>query len=194
MKRLMLLVVLVALHCGAAQAQKAFLGGNWPEGTKYTPTYGIPYESNGYEHPPRHKVGAAINRGASLEVQNLILAYPEVPISVMIEDGYTQALASFTACGGTLPARARAFNPASIHVTIEPTIWWEPTWQTWFSGGYYPDQRHIRVVNIYYGTTGMLGYSRSLLVWEFKNAIATDVGISTEPNGSPAWPCDAPGH
>lgn len=188
------LVLLVYAGTASAQSYFEFLGPAHDEQVKYSPKYGIPYKDHGFDDPMSRGRKKAKKRGAPGWVLDEISIFPGSTdaIGQWIDEAFDQARASFQKCGGRLADFAALVTPASLSggVTIESTIWYEPALRAIIAGGYYPDTRSIRVVNIYYGTTGDYRHARLLLVWEMKNHFGTLAGIQSEP-GAPDWPCSA---
>ena len=198
-KRILVLLMgqLVLFVCAAsvsAQSYFEFLGPGYSDQVKYSPKYGIPYRDNGFDDPLARAKKQARKRGAPGWVLDEIKIFPGEPdaIGKWIDEAFDQARDSFTNCGGRLADFASRVTPASLSggVSIEPTIWYEPALKAILAGAYYPDTQSIRVVNIYYGTTGDYRHARPLLVWEMKNHFGTLAGIQSEPL-APDWPCSA---
>ena len=192
---LLILVFLTYLaNSAAAQSTTEFLGPSYELKIKYSPKYQIPYRDNGFSEPLERKVKKAKKRGAPLFVLDEIRSFPGTPDAIgrWIDEAFDEAVATFSKCGGPLADFASRISPTSLAggVTIEPTIWYEPALNAYLAGGYYPDTNSIRVVNIYYGSTGLYRHARSLLKWEMKNHFAFMVGIQSEPTDSD-WPCTA---
>jgi hypothetical protein len=192
-----LFTMVMILVCGAkASAQSAyeFLGPKYSDEIKYSPKYKIPYRDNGFDDPLKHAWKKAAKRNAPRWVIEEIKIFPGEPdaIGEWIDEAFDEARASFTKCGGRLADFASRLSPSSLRggVAIESTIWYEPALNSYLAGGYYPDTRSIRVVNIYYGTTGDYRHARLLLKWEMKNHFAALAGIESEPF-APDWPCSA---
>ncbi|HYP27597.1 MAG TPA: hypothetical protein VE262_12840 [Blastocatellia bacterium] len=188
------LVTAMLFHeTASAQQYLEFLGRPKTGEIKYSPKYNIPYRDNGFNAPKKRKWKKAANRNAPEWVIEEIKAFPGAPdaIGVWVDEAFDAARASFTKCGGHLAAFAAGVTPGSVTgVTIESTIWYEPALQKILAGGYYPDTRSIRVVNVYYGSTGQYRHARLLLIWEMKNHFAFLAGLQSEPT-FPAWPCGA---
>ena len=192
---LLIMPMLLAL-ADTARAQNLieFLGPKYSNRIKFSPKYRIQYRDNGLSNPLEHRSKKAKKRGAPKPVLDAIRDFPGSPDAIgnWIDEAFDEAVASFSKCGGALARFARVVSPSGLlgGVTIEPTIWFEPALDSYLAGGYYPSTRSIRVVGIYYGTTGDYRHAKSLLVWEMKNHFATLAGIESEPF-SPDWPCDA---
>ena len=197
-RALLLMLVLPGLMVSAATVRAQdlikFLGPQHSDEIKFSPKYRIAYLDNGFSDPLKRQSKKAKKRGAPQSVLDEINEFPGSPdaIGKWIDEAFDEAAASFNKCGGALARFASGVSPASLSggVTIEPTIWFEPALNSYLAGGYYPTTHSIRVVNIYYGTTGDYRHAKSLLVWEMKNHFATLAGIESEAF-SPNWPCDA---
>jgi hypothetical protein len=177
----------------SAQKYVEFLGGAKTSEVKYSPKYKIPYRDNGFNAPKKRKWKQAAKRQAPEWVIEEIKVFPGQPdaIGVWIDEAFDAARESFTKCGGRLATFAAGVDPQSVTgVKIEPTIWYEPALNKILSGGYYPETHSIRVVNVYYGSTGQYRHARLLLVWEMKNHFAFLAGLQSEPT-FPGWPCGA---
>jgi hypothetical protein len=197
----LLLLLAMGLCSSPAFAQNyvEFLGPKRGDEIKFSPKYGIPYWDNGFNDPSEKKIKRGIKkarkRGAPAEIIDEIREFPgDAPdaIGQWIDDAFDQARSAFTKCGGPLADFAAGVSPSSLWggVTIESTIWYEPALNAILAGGYYPDSASIRVVNIYYGTTGDYRHASLLLRWEMKNHFATLAGIKSEPYAAD-WPCHA---
>jgi len=196
-KKILLVGPLMLFFCPAsvfAQSYFEFLGPGYGDEIKHSPKYGIAYRDNGFDNPILRAKKQAKKRGAPAWILDEIRAFPGSPdaIGTWIDEAFDQARDSFTKCGGRLAEFAARVTPASLSggVRIEATIWYEPALNAILAGGYYPDTRSIRVVNIYYGTTGNYRHARPLLVWEMKNHFGTLAGIQSEPVAAD-WPCGA---
>jgi hypothetical protein len=194
---LLLQIVSVLLACNAAanaQSYYEFLGPAHSDDVKFSPKYGIPYKDNGFDNPLRRRLKRAKKRGAPGWVLDEIKLFPGSPdgIGVWIDEAFDDAIAAFSKCGGQLAAFASHVSPLTLSggVNIESTIWYEAALNSYLAGGYYPSTRSIRVVNIYYGSTGDYRHARLLLRWEMKNHFAFLSGIKSEPF-APDWPCNA---
>ena len=197
-KRFLLMFSILALlacnNTASAQSLYEFLGPAHNDDVKFSPKYGIPYRDNGFDEPLMRKWKKARKRGASDFVIEEIKVFPGSPgaIGRWIDEAFDDAVAAFSKCGGALAAFASQVSPSSLSggITIEPTIWYEPALSSYLAGGYYPMTRSIKVVNIYFGSTGDYRHCRLLLKWEMKNHFAFLAGIKSEPF-APDWPCNA---
>jgi hypothetical protein len=187
-------LLLVCNSAATAQSLYEFLGEAHSDEVKLSPKYGIPYKDNGFDDPLRRGWKRAKKRGAPGWVIDEIKLFPGSPdaIGVWIDEAFDDAVATFSKCGGRLASFASRVSPLTLSggVNIEPTIWYEPALSSYLAGGYYPATRSIRVVNIYYGSTGDYRHARSLLMWEMKNHFAFLAGLKSEPF-APDWPCNA---
>jgi hypothetical protein len=188
------IMLLGSANAASAQSICKFLGPKQDAEIKYSPKYRIPYNDHGYSEPANRKWKKAANRGAPDFVIEEIKIFPGTPdaIGQWIDEAWDEAVASFKKCGGPLASFASRMSPSSLKggVSIEPTIWYEPVLKSYLAGGYYPDTQSIKVVNIYYGTTGDYRHARLLLRWEMKNHFAFLAGIKSEAY-APDWPCNA---
>jgi hypothetical protein len=189
------IAILLSSSASAIKAQNIvkFLGPKQGTEIKYSPKYNIPYNDRGYSEPAKRKWKEAAKRGAPGYVIDEIKIFPGDPdaIGQWIDEAWDEAIAAFTKCGGGLANFASKMTPSSLKgVSIEPTIWYEPALKSYLAGGYYPDTRSIKVVNIYYGSTGDFRHARLLLKWEMKNHFAFLAGIQSEAY-APDWPCNA---
>lgn len=188
------IILLSAANAALAQSPYKFLGPKKKAEIKYSPKYKIPYNDNGFSDPAKRKWKQAAKRGAQGFVIEEIQIFPGTPeaIGEWIDEAWDEAVASFKKCGGSRAEFAATMTPSSLKggVSIQPTIWYEPVLKSYLAGGYYPDTRSIKVVNIYYGTTGDYRHARLLLKWEMKNHFAFLAGIQSEPY-APDWPCNA---
>ncbi|HKP87353.1 MAG TPA: hypothetical protein VJZ26_14710 [Blastocatellia bacterium] len=177
-----------------AQSLVKFLGPKQSAEIKYSPKHHIPYDDHGFSEPLKRKWKQARKRGAPGYVIDEINVFPGTPDAIgrWVDEAWDEAVASFTKCGGSHAAFASRMSPSSLKggVSVEPTIWYEPVLKSYLAGGYYPDTRSIKVVNIYYGSTGDYRHARLLLKWEMKNHFAFLAGIQSEPYAAD-WPCNA---
>lgn len=187
-------VVCFLANAASAQTPIEYLGPKYDGTVKRSPKYQIPYRDNGFSVPLNRKAKKAMRRGAAPEIVREIKLFPGSPeaIGQWVDEAWDEALAAFTTCGGPLADFARRLQPTTLAggVEIESTIWYEPSLKSYLAGGYYPLTRSIKVVNIYYGTTGDYRHARLLLRWEMKNHFAFLAGIKSEPT-TVDWPCRA---
>jgi hypothetical protein len=189
-----LLILPVLLACVDTASAQKFLGPRYSDEMKFSPKHGIPYWDGGFDDPRKHKWKVAMERGAPESVLDDIKNFPGYPdaIGEWVDDAWDEAVAAFSKCGGPLADFASRLSPFTLSggVEVVPTIWFEPALNSYLAGGYYPATRSIKVVNVYYGTTGNYRHARQLLKWEIKNHFGTMVGIDSEPYASD-WPCHA---
>ena len=192
----LLIAIMLLGYVSEAKGQSLvkFLGPKRSAEIQYSPKYHIPYNDRGFSEPAKRKWKQARKRGAPGYVIDEINIFPGTPNAIgrWVDEAWDEAVASFTKCGGALASFASSMSPSSLRggVSIEPTIWYEPVLKSYLAGGYYPDTRSIKVVNIYYGTTGDYRHARLLLKWEMKNHFAFLAGIQSEAY-APDWPCNA---
>ena len=189
-----LLIIPVLFACVETASAQKFLGPRYSDEMKFSPKHGIPYWDGGFNDPRKHKWKVAMERGAPESVLEDIKNFPGSPdaIGQWVDDAWDEAVASFTRCGGPLADFASRLSPFTLSggVEVVPTIWFEPALNSYLAGGYYPATRSIKVVNVYFGTTGNYRHARQLLKWEIKNHFGTMAGINSEPYASD-WPCHA---
>jgi len=192
-------VPLLGILGGSASAQETFefLGNARQVPDQFSPRYGIRYNTQGFDQPDVNwpkKILKMQRRGVPNKIIKKIAAFPGSPdaFGTWIDDAFESVRNEFTACGGQLAARANTVSPNLIYITIMPTIWYEPYYQTYAAGAYYPDTNEIRVVNVYYAVTGpQAGWLRlapDLLEWEIGNYFAVQCQIQPEPRPN-GWPC-----
>lgn len=191
------LVFLAAPALVRAQGYTKFLGEPRTVPDKVTPQYHIPYNDQGFQNPKVHNTKGLVKRDVDESVIDAVNDFPGADIGTWIDQAYAATIAEFDACGGTLAANAKQVSPtnAKLYVVIEPTIFYVPQLETNAASAYYPDQKLIRSLNIYYIWSGQdAGWLRTapdLLKWEMGNFVANEVGVQMEPR-TPNWPCDAP--
>jgi hypothetical protein len=182
-----------------AQGTFEFLGDSRSVPDRFSPRYGIRYNTQGFDEPEVNwpkKIAKFQSRGVPNRIINKIIEFPGSTdaFGTWIDDAFESVLNEFTACGGDLADRAKAVSASTIYITIMPTIWYEPYWGTYAAGAYYPDTNEIRVVNIYYTWAGpqkgWLRHARDLIQWEIGNYFAVQCKIQPEPRPS-GWPCTA---
>ena len=193
---------LLLFFSGSARAQGTFefLGGPRPVPDQFSPRNGIRYNTQGFDQPEVNwpkKIAKLQRRGVPDYIINEIAAFPgsSDAFGGWIDDAFESVRAQFTACGGDLANRANGVSANSIYITVMPTIWYEPYWNSYAAGAYYPDTNQIKVVNIYYTwggpQEGWLRHARDLIEWEIGNYFAVQCKIQPEPRPS-GWPCTAP--
>jgi hypothetical protein len=185
----------------SAQGTFEFLGDARTVPDQFSPRYGIRYNTQGFDQPDVNWAKKTLKlqrRGVPDHIISEIAAFPGSPdaFGAWVDEAFETVRNEFTACGGQLAARANAVSANPIYIRIMPTIWYEPYYQTYAAGAYYPDTNEIRVVNIYYTwggpQDGWLRQARDLLQWEIGNYYAVQCKIQPEPRPT-GWPCTAPG-
>jgi hypothetical protein len=165
---------------------------------KYSPKYGIRYNTQGYDEPEvnwKKKLKKLARKNVPEYAITQMLEYPGGPeaIGEWIDKAFSEVQSEFLKCG-SLAGRASRVSPASLYITIMPSAFFEPYYKVDVAGVYYPSTRHIKVLNIYYiwsgPNTGWLRHARDLIKWEIGNFFATEVGIKPEPRPA-SWPCVA---
>ncbi|HXG94889.1 MAG TPA: hypothetical protein VNN73_21295 [Blastocatellia bacterium] len=183
-----------------AQGTFEFLGSPRPVTDKFSPRFGIRYNTQGYDQPQANwtkKIAKMQKKGVPDSVINQILAYPGSAdaIGEWVDEAFESVRNEFSACGGTLAQRAGTISPRAVSITIMPSAFYEPYWNVYVAGVFYPTTREIKVLNIYYHwsgpNTGWLRHAKDLLKWEMGNYFAVESRIQPEPRPA-GWPCTAP--
>jgi len=183
-----------------AQGTHQFLGPPRDVPDRFTPKFGIRYNTQGYDAPQakwKKKVRVWEENAIPQGIIDQLLCFPGSPdaIGQWIDDAFDQTLAQFSACGGNLANLASRVSASELKITIMPSAFMDPFYQVLVAGAYYPTPKEIKVLNIYYiwegPNTGWLRHARDLLSYEMQNYFAVVSGIQAEPR-TPAWPCDAP--
>ena len=183
-----------------AQGKHQFLGPPREVPDRFTPKYGIRYNTEGYDEPQakwKKKIRAWEDNAMPQPIIDQILSFPGSPdaIGQWIDDAFDQTLAQFTACGGSLSNLGSRVSATDLKVTIMPSAFMDPFYNVLVAGAYYPTPKEIKVLNIYYiwegPNIGWLRHAKDLLVYEMQNYFAVVTGIQAEPRTA-AWPCDAP--
>jgi hypothetical protein len=178
-----------------AQGYTQFEGNSRSVPDKATHRYGISYNDGGFQKPKTHNTKGLIKRDAPQAVIDAVNEFPNANIGDWIDQAFEQTMAEFDSCGGGLAASAKTVSPRPVHVAIEPTIFYVPQVGENAASAYYPDQKLIRSLNIYYiwsgSDAGWLRTAPDLLKWEMENFVANEVGVQMEPRTA-HWPCDAP--
>jgi hypothetical protein len=197
----MLAFVMFVLLCGSAKAQGyyEFLGSAQTVPDKFSPRFGIRYNTQGYENPDvnwKKRAAKLARRGVPDFAINEMINFPGSPdaIGEWIDEAFDDVQTEFLKCG-SLASRASKVSPRSLYVVIMPSAFFEPYFKVDVAGVYYPSTHQIKVLNIYYiwsGTNaGWLRHARDLIKWEIGNFFATEVGVQPEPRPT-GWPCSAP--
>jgi hypothetical protein len=196
---LSLLPLVLCVKPASAQGYFQFLGPPEQVADRYTPRYGIRYNTQGYDQPRQlsiKKIKKLKKKGVPDSIIGELLDFPGQPDAIgrWIDDAFDQVKAEFMACGGSLASRARSVSPRGLCVRIMPTAFFEPYYRVDVAGVYYPSIREIRVLNIYYfwsgPYTGWLRHARDLIKWEMQNFFAVECKIQPEPRPQ-GWPCAA---
>ncbi len=186
---------------GSAKAQGyfEFLGSARVVPDKFSPRYGIRYNTQGFEEPDLNwkKKGPKLARkGVPDFAINEMMKFPGGPdaIGEWIDEAFADVQTQFLKCG-SLVSRASGVSPHSLYVVIMPSAFFEPYYKVDVAGVYYPSTHQIKVLNIYYiwsgPNAGWLRHARDLIKWEIGNFFATEVRVQAEPR-SDGWPCNAP--
>ena len=204
-RALFLLFLLPLFFCVNAEPANAqgtyeFLGAPRAVGDKFSPKYGIRYNTQGFDDPRTLSL-KKINKLKKKRVPDYaieqMLNYPGSADAIgdWIDSAFDQVQEKFQACGGSLADRARRVSPRGVTVKVMPSAFFEPYYKVYVAGVYYPSSREIKVLNIYYtwsgANKGWLRHAKDLLVWEMGNYIGASAGIQPEPRGT-GWPCNAP--
>lgn len=192
--------LLLLVSKAQAQGTHEFLGSPREAPNQFSQKYGIRYNTRGYDEPQakwKKKIRIWRDNNVPDSAIDEILAFPGTPgaIGQWIDDAFDKTLAQFTACGGTLAARASVVPARELLVTIMPSAFFEPYYKVFVAGAYYPTPKEIKVLNIYYTWEGeyrgWLRHARDLILYEMQNHFGVAAGIQPEPR-TPNWPCDAP--
>jgi hypothetical protein len=186
---------------GSAKAQGyfEFLGSPSVVPDKFSPRYGIRYNTQGYDNPGLNWTKRAkklAKRGVPEYAINEMREFPGSPdaIGEWIDKAFDEVQTDFLKCG-SLASRASRVSPRSLYVMIMPTAFFEPYYKVDVAGAYYPSTHQIKVLNIYYiwsgPNAGWLRHARDLIKWEIGNFFAMEVGVRPEPRDG-GWPCSAP--
>lgn len=191
----------IFLLAGNARAQGyfEFLGSPRAVPDKFSPQYGIRYNTQGYDEPDANwsrKLHKMAKKNVPESAVEEILNFPGGPDSIgeWIDQAYDDVRKDFTKCA-SLASRASRVSPRSLYITIMPSAFLEPYYKVDVAGVYYPSTHQIKVLNIYYiwsgPNIGWLRHARDLIKWEMGNFFATEVGVQPEPRPA-GWPCNAP--
>jgi hypothetical protein len=191
-------LIFVLLFCASgakAQAVYEYLGAGKAVPDSTSPTLGIRFNSDGLEYVSAKKLAKSEKMLESLNAPagqiTKLLAYPNRNYGEIIERSYRAALASFTACGGSMATSALSFDPSTYYIQIEPTIFTDEVNfpGSWLAGETLPGENLVKVVGFYKSQSdGELAYLPAVMTWEAGNMIAAHVGIPGEPRGA-NWPC-----
>ncbi|MFY9557224.1 MAG: hypothetical protein WAV47_21145 [Blastocatellia bacterium] len=198
-RRVLVLGLLSMIFCaGSAKAQGyyQFLGSPQAVPDKFSPRYGIRYNTQGYEQPDVNwskRARKLEKKGVPEYAINEMMNFPGAPdaIGEWIDQAFEDVQTQFLKCG-SLSARAARVSPRSLYITIMPSAFFESYYKVDVAGVYYPSTHQIRVLNIYYiwsgPNAGWLRHARDLIKWEIGNFFATEVGAQPEPRPQ-GWPC-----
>ena len=181
-----------------AQGYYEFLGSPRSTPDKFSPRYGIRYNTQGYEEPDvnwNKRAAKLARKGVPDYAINEMMLFPGGPdqIGVWIDEAFADVQTQFSKCG-SLAGRAGRVSPGLLNVVIMPSAFFEPYYKVDVAGVYYPSTHQINVLNIYYiwsgPNAGWLRHARDLIKWEIGNFFATEVGVQPEPRAA-GWPCTA---
>jgi hypothetical protein len=180
-----------------AQGYYEFLGEARQVPDQQSKTYGITYNTQGFDKPTVHNTAKMTKKGApSYDVQ-AVQEFPGAPdaFSQWVDGAFEQTREEFIDCGGSLSVAATSVSPKGVRIVIESSGFFVPQLGYPVASVYYPATHEIHSLNIYYTWTGAnvgwLRNAKDLLKWEMENYFATEIGIQAEPR-TPKWPCDAP--
>ena len=182
-----------------AQGYYEFLGSPREVPDRFSPRYGIRYNTQGYEEPDlnwKKRAPKLARKGVPEYAINEMMLFPDGPdaIGVWIDEAFADVQTQFSKCG-SLAGRASRVSPGLLYVVIMPSAFFEPYYKVDVAGVYYPSTHQIKVLNIYYTwsgpSAGWLRHARDLIKWEIGNFFATEVRVQPEPRPD-GWPCNAP--
>ena len=192
--------VLVLSFSGSANAQGyfEFLGSPQAVPDKFSPRFGIRYNTQGFDNPElnwKKRSARLARKGVPEFAINEMMNFPGSPdaIGEWIDEAFADVQSDFLKCGN-LASRAGRVSPHLLYVVIMPSAFFEPYYKVDVAGVYYPSTHQIKVLNIYYiwsgSNAGWLRHARDLIKWEIGNFFATEVGVQPEPRPN-GWPCTA---
>ena len=169
-----------------------------PDG--FSPTYGIRYNTQGFDKPRNwnHRSKKLRNKGVTEHAIAMLRAWDGSQIPAWVDQAWEHNRDLFTACSGSVGDKARQVRADRFKVVIEPSEFATPYSPNGYAAGIWlPHEREIHVVCIYPEADGWMRDAKDLLVWEFGNAFSTDCGIVPEDPHGPAgrpigWPCSGP--
>lgn len=182
-----------------AQGYYEFLGSPQAVPDKFSPRYGIRYNTQGYEDPWlnwKKRAPKLARKGVPEYAINEMMQFPGGPdaIGEWIDQAFAEVQTQFLKCG-SMSGRASRVSPSLLYVVIMPSAFLEPYYKVDVAGVYYPSTHQIKVLNIYYiwsgPNAGWLRHARDLIKWEIGNFFATELGVQPEPRPD-GWPCNAP--
>jgi hypothetical protein len=183
-----------------AQGYYQFLGDPQVVPDQYSPKYNIRYNTQGYDDPQLNwnkRWKKLQKKGVPDDAITEMMNFPGSPnaIGQWVDEAFEYARNQFSQCGGIMADHANRVNPAGLSVIIMPSAFFEPYFKVDVAGVYYPSNRQIRVLNIYYtwsgGNAGWLRHARDLLKWEMGNFFGVEMKVQPEPRAE-GWPCNAP--
>jgi hypothetical protein len=184
----------------SAQDYYQFLGPPRIVQDRFSPKFGIRYNTRGYDQPHPNwakKIRKMQKKKVPDWAIDQVLSFPgsTEAIGQWIDERFERVRSQFQACGGTLAQRARTVSPRGLSVTIMDSAFRDPYYNVDVAGVYYPSSREIRVLNIYYQwggpNKGWLRHAKDLLEWEIGNFFAVETRVQPEPRPA-GWPCNAP--
>jgi len=198
---LILAFVTVISLSGSAKAQGyfEFLGSPQVVPDKFSPRFGIRYNTQGFESPDvnwNKRAAKLARRGVPEYAIDEMINFPGSPDAIgdWIDEAFAESQDEFMKCG-SLASKAGRVSPNLLYVVIMPSAFFEPYYKVDVAGVYYPSTHQIKVLNIYYtwsgSNAGWLRHARDLIKWEIGNFFAMEVGVQPEPRPS-GWPCTAP--
>ncbi|HSE37067.1 MAG TPA: hypothetical protein VLG74_07180 [Blastocatellia bacterium] len=201
-KRSMFVLAFVSLMhlSGSAEAQGyfQFLGSPQAVPDKFSPRFGIRYNTQGYDDPGlnwKKRAAKLARKGVPEFAISEMREFPGRPDAIgdWIDTAFDEVQTQFLKCN-SMSSRAGRVSPRSLYVTIMPSAFFEPYYKVDVAGAYYPSTHHIKVLNIYYiwsgPNAGWLRHARDLIKWEIGNYFATELGVQPEPRPE-GWPCNA---
>ena len=189
---------LVVLLGGSANAQGnyEFLGAPRSVPDKFSPRYGIRYNTQGFDDPGLNwtkRAAKLAKKGVPESAISEMMVFPGSPeaIGKWIDDSFDEVQTQFVKCA-SLATRAKRVSPNLLYVVIMPSAFYEPYYKIDVAGVYYPSTHQIKVLNIYYiwggPYAGWLRHARDLIKWEIGNYFATELSVRPEPRPD-GWPC-----
>jgi hypothetical protein len=182
-----------------AQGYYEFLGSPRAVADKFSPRYGIRYNTQGFDAPDvnwNKRAAKLARKGVPEYAINEMKTFPGSPDAIgdWIDESFTEVQTQFMKCG-SLASRASRVSPSPLYITIMPSAFFETYHKVDVAGVYYPSNNQIKVLNVYYiwsgPSAGWLRHARDLIKWEIGNYFATQVRVRAEPRPT-GWPCNAP--
>jgi hypothetical protein len=181
-----------------AQGYYEFLGSPRAVADKFSPRFGIRYNTQGFDEPEinwKKREKRLAKKGVPEFAVAEMKLFPGGPDAIgdWIDEAFADVQTQFSKCA-SLSNRAGLVSPRSLYVTIMSSAFFEPYWKIDVAGAYYPSTHQIKVLNIYYiwsgPNVGWLRHARDLIKWEIGNYFATELKVQAEPRPS-GWPCNA---